>query len=57
MSEDVDTMDRPRARAVFSPADFALMKDALGEFIRTPPAGDPRAQQASNLHHRLGRIN
>lgn len=56
MSEDVDTA-RPRARAVFSPADFSLMKDALGEFIRNLPAGDPRTQQASNLHHRLGRID
>ena len=56
MSEDADT-NRPRARAVFSPADFSLMKEALGEFIRTLPAGDPRSQQASNLHHRLGRID
>ncbi|WP_425228208.1 hypothetical protein [Sphingomonas sp.] len=54
---DTPIAERPRARAVFSPADFALMKDALGEFIRTLPAGDPRAQQASNLHHRLGRID
>ena len=41
MSEDTDTA-RPRARAVFSPADFSLMKEALGEFIRNLPAGDPR---------------
>lgn len=54
---DTETTARPRARAVFSPADFSLMKEALGEFIRNMPDGDPRSQQATNLHHRLGRID
>ena len=54
---DATTAERPRARAVFSPADFTLMKDALGEFIRNLPDDDPRAQQATHLHHRLGRID
>lgn len=60
MSEDATDApieNRPRARAVFSPADFALMKDALGEFIRNLPDGDSRSMQATNLHHRLGRID
>lgn len=54
---DETATDRPRARAVFSPADFTLMKEALGDFIRALPDGDPRMQQATNLHHRLGRID
>ncbi len=54
---DTPISERPRARAVFSPADFALMKDALAEFIRNLPDGDPRSMQATNLHHRLGRID
>lgn len=52
-----DDIERPRARAVFSPQDFALLKDALGEFIRTLPADDPRSQQATRLYHRLGRVD
>lgn len=60
MSEDATDApieNRPRARAVFSPADFSLMKEALGEFIRNLPDGDKRSMQATNLYHRMGRID
>ena len=56
MAMDEET-ERPRARAVFSSADFALLKEALGEFIRTLSDGDPRSHQATSLYHRLGRID
>lgn len=52
---DPSAIDRPRPRAVFSPQDFDLMKDALGDFIRNLPDGDKRSQQAAALFHRLGR--
>ena len=54
MSEDAETK-QPRPRAVFSPQDFDLMKEALGEFIRNLPEDDKRSVQAAALYHRLGR--
>ncbi len=50
------TADRTRARAVFSPNDFALMKEALGEHIRRLSDDDARSQRFSSLYHRLGRL-
>ncbi len=44
-----------RSRAVFSTEDFALLKEAVGGYVRTI-ADDPRSAKFSNLYHRLGRI-
>ena len=45
--------DRPRA--VFSTEDFALMKEAVGEYVRRL-SHDPKSVKLSSLYHRLGRI-
>ena len=59
MSSDLDARERPaeqlRARAIFSPADFDLLKEAVGEYIRNLPEGDTRSRQFTQLYHRLGR--
>lgn len=61
MSDDVDARERPpspgRPRAVFSSADFDLLKEAVGEYIRNLPQGDPRSRQLTQLYHRLGRAS
>lgn len=46
---------QPRARAVFSTEDFALMKEAVGAFIATVD-DEPRLSKLAALYHRLGRI-
>lgn len=46
---------RPRARAIFSPQDFDLLKEAVGEYIRNLPDADTRSRQFTQLYHRLGR--
>lgn len=59
MSDDADARERPqdtgRARAIFSPADFDLLKEAVGEYIRNMPEGDTRSFAFTQLYHRLGR--
>lgn len=47
--------DRDRPRAVFSTEDFALMKEAVGDYVRRV-ADDPKSVKLSGLYHRLGRI-
>ena len=44
-----------RSRAVFSTEDFALLKEAVGDYVRKI-ADDPRSVKFSNLYHRLGRL-
>lgn len=46
---------QPRARAVFSTEDFALMKQAVGDYI-TKVDDEPRLSKLAALYHRLGRI-
>ena len=59
MTDSTDTAERPReqtrARAIFSPQDFDLLKEAVAAFIRQMPEDDPRSRQFSQLFHRLGR--
>ena len=61
MSDDIDTRERPseqpRARAIFSPADFDLLKEAVAAFIKAMPEDDTRSRQYTQLYHRLGRAN
>lgn len=44
-----------RSRAVFSTEDFALLKEAVGDYARKI-ADDPRSVKFANLYHRLGRL-
>ena len=44
-----------RTRAVFSTEDFALLKEAVADYVRKL-ADDPRSSKFSNLYHRLGRL-
>jgi hypothetical protein len=44
-----------RSRAVFSTDDFALLKEAVGDYMRKI-ADDPRSVKFSSLYHRLGRL-
>jgi hypothetical protein len=44
-----------RSRAVFSTEDFALMKEAIGDYLRKI-TDEPRSAKFSNLYHRLGRL-
>ena len=59
MSDDLDTRERPndggRPRAVLSPMDFDLLKEAVGEYIKNMPEDDTRSRQFTQLYHRLGR--
>ncbi|HEU0043876.1 hypothetical protein [Sphingomonas sp.] len=59
MSDDIDMRERPsdggRPRAVLSPMDFDLLKEAVGEYIRNLPDDDTRSRQFTQLYHRLGR--
>ena len=59
MSDDSDIRERPtdggRPRAVLSPMDFDLLKEAVGEYIRNLPEDDARSRQFTQLYHRLGR--
>ena len=59
MSDDADTRDRPtdqsRPRAVLSPMDFDLLKEAVAAYIKALPEDDTRSRQYSQLYHRLGR--
>ena len=61
MSDDHDTRERPagqpRPRAVLSPMDFDLLKEAVAAFIKTMPEDDARSRQFSQLYHRLGRTD
>ena len=50
------TTEQPRARAVFSTNDFALMKELLGEMISKTSIDDARLMRMSALYHRLGRL-
>ena len=49
------TKEPQRSRAVFSTEDFALMKEAVGAYVRQI-ADDPKSVKFSNLYHRLGRV-
>ncbi|CAN5517984.1 hypothetical protein BH09PSE4_BH09PSE4_01850 [soil metagenome] len=44
-----------RSRAVFSTEDFALMKEAIADYIKKV-ADTPQSSKFSNLYHRLGRL-
>jgi hypothetical protein len=44
-----------RSRAVFSTEDFALLKEAVADYVKRR-ADDPRSSKFSNLYHRLGRL-
>ena len=44
-----------RTRAVFSTEDFALLKEAVADYVRKL-SDDPRSAKFSNLYHRLGRL-
>ena len=61
MSDDVDTRERtsdqPRPRAVLSPMDFDLLKEAVAAFIKSMPEDDTRSRQFTQLYHRLGRTD
>ena len=53
---DTDTDDRPteRPRAIFSNADFRLLRTAVAEYART--CEDPEeSRHSATLLHRLGR--
>jgi hypothetical protein len=50
------TNEPQRSRAVFSNEDFALIKEAIGGYIKQI-ADDPRSSKFSNLYHRLGRLS
>ncbi|MGN6375560.1 MAG: hypothetical protein ACTHMG_08390 [Sphingomonas sp.] len=48
--------DQPqRSRAVFSTEDFALIREAVADYVKRI-ADDPRSSKFSNLYHRLGRL-
>lgn len=49
--------EQPRARAVFSIADFKLIRQALTVYIRSLDDDAPESIQARALHHRLGRVD
>jgi len=44
-----------RSQAVFSTYDFALLKEAVGDYMRKI-VEDPRSVKFSSLYHRLGRL-
>ena len=44
-----------RSRAVFSTEDFALLKEAVADYVKRI-ANDPRSAKFSSLYHRLGRL-
>lgn len=44
-----------RSRAVFCTEDFALLKEAVGEYVRQIQ-DEPRSMKFSNLYHRLNRL-
>ena len=50
------TTERMRARAVFSTADFELLKEAIGELITKVSVDDVKLSRLSALYHRLGRL-
>ncbi len=46
-----------RARAVFSTADFELLRTAVLHYMRQPEVQDgPDSIKYGNLYHRLGRL-
>jgi len=45
----------PRARAVFSTQDFALLRTAILYYLEQGPAG-PERVKLGHLYHRLGRL-
>lgn len=49
------TTEPQRSRAVFSTEDFALMKEAVADYVRKI-ADEPRSAKFSALYHRLGRL-
>ncbi len=50
------TPEPTRARAVFSTADFELIKEAIGELITKVSVDDIKMSRLSALYHRLGRL-
>jgi len=44
-----------RSRAVFSTEDFALLKEAVADYVKRI-GDDPRSAKFSSLYHRLGRL-
>jgi hypothetical protein len=48
--------DPPRARAVFSTQDFALLRTAILHYLDHGPAGAEKVK-LGNLYHRLGRLD
>lgn len=54
MTEETPAEARERPRAIFSPADFPLLKTAVAAYARD--CEDPmEANRYANLLHRLGR--
>jgi len=51
----MDIQNENRPRAVFSTADFALIRDALACYLKHGDEG-ARDGRASHLYHRLGRL-
>lgn len=51
------TREQPRARAVFSIADFKLIREALTVYIRSLDDDAPESIHARALFHRLGRVD
>jgi hypothetical protein len=43
-------------RAVFASTDFALLKDAVGDFIGRLDPADTRLNRLAALYHRIGRL-
>ncbi|VXD06795.1 conserved hypothetical protein [Sphingomonas sp. T1] len=56
MKEMGMTTEPMRARAVFSTADFELLKEAIGELITKVSVDDVKLSRLSALYHRLGRL-
>lgn len=43
-------------RAVFASTDFALLKDAVGDYIGRLDEDDTRLNRLAALYHRIGRL-
>lgn len=54
-TDDDDRPQAPRPRAVFSTEDFALLKQAVGHYLKEVQ-DKPESVKYSNLYHRLGRL-
>lgn len=55
--ETAPIREQPRARAVFSIADFKLIREALTVYIQSLDEDAPESIHARALYHRLGRVD